>query len=127
MWVSRQMSEPEWEETKELLLKDGFATEYACDEISWYLSLGETVLVAHNIQTHALLLRVIEHPKDTPASYYYLRENVLANFYALDMNVKICFLGDMQNPSKQSIIEDICEAIQTLGCLLDGCSSRTVK
>ncbi|MFC0350075.1 hypothetical protein [Undibacterium danionis] len=81
---------------------------------------GFPLLVAHNIQTHALLFRLINHPKDCPAAYYYLWQNMVVEFSDLDASYSFRYLNGNHEGNLQFIIEDVCDAIQTLGPLLDG-------
>jgi hypothetical protein len=119
MWILRQLFLPEWQEFEAAMEKADYS--YACSEIAWNMEQGCPVQVAHNLRSHALLFRLVTHPKDTPPSYHYFGRDGLDEFSNVDD------LSSMIHPMGRSLDErlaliggEICEAIHTLGPLLDG-------
>ncbi len=76
---------------------------------------GFPVLVAHNIRNHAHLFRLINHPKDCPANYYYIWQDAVVEFSSLDADFSLRSIDGAPEKDRQIIADDVCVAIQTLG------------
>ena len=94
---------------------------YGCLFIGWDMRDGVTVHVAHNYRSHALLFRLVTHPKDTPPSYHHFGPSGLVAFSEVDpRSSTIHSCGVPLDERLTSVGLEICDAIHTLGPLLDG-------